>query len=79
MKIKIFYYAILREKRKLNQEEVQTAANTPQELYCELDKKFNFGLPLTVMKAAVNNEFCYWSKTLNEGDEVIFVPPVAGG
>jgi molybdopterin synthase sulfur carrier subunit len=28
---------------------------------------------------AVNTEFADWSRRLNAGDTVVFIPPVAGG
>jgi molybdopterin converting factor small subunit len=31
------------------------------------------------LKVAVNARFTNWSTALAEGDEVVFIPPVAGG
>jgi len=28
---------------------------------------------------AINDEMCDWETVLNDGDEVLFFPPVAGG
>ena len=34
---------------------------------------------LTLIVDAVNDEFVDWSTTLNDGDKLVFIPPVAGG
>ncbi|MCL5076224.1 MAG: molybdopterin converting factor subunit 1 [Chloroflexi bacterium] len=34
---------------------------------------------LNVTAFAVNKEYVPWNTILNEGDEVVFVPPVSGG
>ena len=31
------------------------------------------------LKVAVNAEFTGWSRPIADGDEVVFIPPVAGG
>ena len=31
------------------------------------------------VRVAVNDEFADWNQTLREGDELVFIPPVAGG
>lgn len=75
MKIKVRYFAVFREARGKSVEEVETSASSPETLYREL------GLPLEerLVRAAVNGEFVEMSSTLTEGDEVVFIPPVAGG
>jgi molybdopterin converting factor small subunit len=32
-----------------------------------------------MLKVAINGEFTDWSTPLADGDEVVFIPPVAGG
>ncbi len=78
-KVHIFYYALLREERGTSQEIVETSAQTTQELYEELKKKYHFKLSADILKAAVNNEFVPWDTILKSGDKIIFIPPVAGG
>jgi molybdopterin converting factor small subunit len=31
------------------------------------------------MKVAINDEFSAWDTALNDGDRLVFIPPVAGG
>lgn len=78
-KIKIKYYAILREQRGLSQEKITTDCPTPRELYADLKLKHNFSLPENMMKVSINNAFTDWSAPLADGDSLIFIPPVAGG
>jgi molybdopterin converting factor subunit 1 len=77
--IVVEYYALLREERGLSQEVVETPAATPRQLYEVLQQKHHFSLSLNRLKVAVNNEFAHWDVSLNSGDSVVFIPPVAGG
>ena len=79
MKIHVCYYAALREARGLNSEMVDTNSKTASELYDELQKKFHFKLRQDQIRPAINNEFCDWSRPLKSDDEIVFIPPVAGG
>lgn len=60
-------------------EERMTDAKTPRELYRELSTEFGLQLDLCEMKVAVNGEFADFEVELSDGDEVVFIPPVAGG
>ncbi|MFP6596397.1 MAG: MoaD/ThiS family protein [Candidatus Hydrogenedentota bacterium] len=77
--IDIEYYAILREQRGLSSETVQTTADTAKDLYVELTDQHQFSMTLDTLKVVVNEEFREWDHALNEGDTVVFIPPVAGG
>ena len=77
--IRICYYALLREERGLSEETVATSALNASELYKELKIKHNFKLSTDLLRIAINNEFSHWEKELRNGDQVIFIPPVAGG
>ena len=79
IKIEIQYFAALREARGLSRETVSTKATTPAALYEELSVMHKFKLPLSDVKAAVNNEVAELDQPLNDGDTVVFIPPVAGG
>ena len=79
MKIKVFYYAILRDERGLGEETLETSVLTPKALYEELQKRYRFSLPVELVKVAVNNHFVDMNTAFKEGDSVVFIPPVAGG
>ncbi len=77
--IHIEYYALLREERGLMSETIQTSAKTTLDLYRELKTKYNFKLPTSILRVAVNDEFASWQTVLKTKDRVVFIPPVAGG
>jgi molybdopterin converting factor subunit 1 len=78
-RIRLRYYALLREQAGRNEEFVDTAAGDAAGLYDELAARHGFSLGRTQLKVAVNAEFADWSRPLADGDEVVFIPPVAGG
>jgi molybdopterin synthase sulfur carrier subunit len=77
--VHVQYYAVLREQAGRSQESVATEARTPAELYDELRARHGLKLPQSLLRVAVNDEFCEWSQPLATGDRVVFIPPVAGG
>lgn len=79
MQLKIQYYALMREQAGRSEELLETTAATPADLYGELNARYGFSLAPQQLKVAVNSEFSDWSRPLNPGDAVVFIPPVAGG
>ncbi|WP_221031131.1 MoaD/ThiS family protein [Actomonas aquatica] len=77
--IHVRYFAILREQRGVSNETLQTAAADAATLYEELATTHSFTLPVDRLRAAINGDFAPWPAPLNDGDEVVFIPPVAGG
>lgn len=75
MKLKLRYFAVFREARGRSTEEIDSTAQTPLDLYCELA----LPLPPAIVRAAVNGAFVDMGAELRDGDEVVFIPPVAGG
>jgi len=78
-RLRLHYYALLREQAGRQSETVDTAAATPAILYAELAARYRFRLPASQLKVAVNGAFSDWERELAENDEVVFIPPVAGG
>ena len=78
-RIKVQYYAILREQAGRSDESIVTGASTPRDLYNELRSRYPFSLAPEMLRVAVNAEFGEWSQRLADGDSVVFIPPVAGG
>lgn len=73
------YFAVLREQAGRSSETVETQTSSAAALYAELRAKYDFTLPQEMLKVAINGEFTDWSTPLADGDEVVFIPPVAGG
>ena len=73
--VTIHYFAMLREEARRDSEIRTTSATTPRELYAEL----GFSVPVTTLRAAVNEALVAMDTALKNGDEVTYIPPVAGG
>jgi len=76
--IRIEYFAVLREHTGLGSESFSTGAQNVDELFAELNQRYNFP-SIGQLKVAVNDEFGDWQTQLTDGDSVVFIPPVAGG
>jgi molybdopterin synthase sulfur carrier subunit len=78
-KVRVRYFAILREQRGLGEEGVETGASTAAGVYEELRTLHGFTLPADRLRVAINEEFAPWSAKIRDGDALAFLPPVAGG
>jgi len=79
LEISIEYFAILREQRGLERETLTTNSQTAAELYQELQVAHQFSLSPASVRASINEKMVDWNHPLQEGDTVVFIPPVAGG
>jgi molybdopterin converting factor subunit 1 len=77
--IHIRYYAILREQAGRSEESLTTTASTAAQVFDELKSRYPFTLNAQQLKVAINTEFRDWQTSLNDGDQLVFIPPVAGG
>ena len=77
--VTIRYFAILKEEAGRAAETRQTEAPDLRDLYLELHENYHFSLPPDVLRVAVNDRFVELSHPLEEGAQIVFVPPVAGG
>ena len=77
-RVRIQYYALLREQAGRGTEETEAPGDAAA-LYDALAARHGFTLARSQLKVAVNGEFADWARPLADGDEVVFIPPVAGG
>ena len=77
--VHVQYFAVLREQAGRGSESVQTTATDPAGLYEQLRQLRGLSLPRSMLRVAVNEEFSDWLRPLEDGDRVVFIPPVAGG
>lgn len=75
----IQYFALLREQAGMHEQSLDSEARTPAQLYEQLREQHGFSLLRAQLRAVVNEEFVNWEQPLNDGDRVVFIPPVAGG
>ncbi|MBV6459047.1 MAG: hypothetical protein HONBIEJF_02186 [Fimbriimonadaceae bacterium] len=78
-RVSVSYFAVLREQRGLSVEHLDTRSLTVAELYGELQQRHGLKLSPTLVQFAVNGAFRSGETELRDGDEVVFIPPVAGG
>lgn len=79
MKITARYFAALRDQRGLSQELLEVQAVSAEAIYAELRARYNFTLSERQVRFAVNGQYVEASCLLKDGDELVFIPPVAGG
>ena len=79
MKIKIKYYASLREQAGKSQEIIESSHTNPRGIYEELKMKYNFSLSVDELQVAVNDNYEDFDHELSDSDSLVFIPPVAGG
>ena len=75
----MIYFAVLREQSGIGQEAIETEAATAMGLYRQLQSVRGLKLDEQLVRCAVNGRFAPNDQGLCEGDEVVFIPPVAGG
>lgn len=78
-KVHIQYFAALREQAGVGSETLATTAADAAALYEQVRADRGLTLPRSMLKVAVNEEFSPWHRPLEDGDRVVFIPPVAGG
>ncbi len=79
MKIRVRYFAVFREATGTGLEVIETGAASPSELFSECVGRHPGLQKYTASLVAINDEMAAWDAQLNENDEVLFFPPVAGG
>ena len=79
MNVTVRYFAAFREAAGLETEQAQTGASTTGELFAECQARHGGLQNFTASLVAINDEMAQWESAIEEGDEVLFFPPVAGG
>ena len=79
MKINMNYYALFREQAGCSGEVLEMGDGGAADLFDLLKTKYNFSMDRQHVRLAVNDAFVDWDTPLNDGDQVVFIPPVAGG
>lgn len=79
MNVRVRYFAAFREATGLATEEVETTASSVAGLFDECAARHPSLRSRAAALVAVNDEMSDWDRALEEGDEVLLFPPVAGG
>ena len=83
MKIKILYFAWVRERIGCSKETIETNARTVSELIDDLtarDESYKWAFQDTsLLRVAINQELSDITSSLKDASEVAFFPPMTGG
>jgi len=79
MRTKVRYFAVFREQVGCESETVDWPGGTAKELFELMSSKHSALQTQAAALVAVNDEMSAWEAALEDGDEVLFFPPVAGG
>lgn len=79
MKIHVNYYALFREQAGCSGEVLDIEHHSAVELFDTLRARHHFSMDRKHVRLAVNDAFVSWETRLNDGDQLVFIPPVAGG
>ena len=79
MKVRVRYFALFREQAGCESETVDWSGGTAAELFQMVAKTHPSLQSQAAALVAINDEMCEWDTRLNEDDEALFFPPVAGG
>lgn len=79
IRVTVKYFAALRDQAGRMGETREIVPQTVRDLYQLLCTDYGFDIPPRFVKFAVNAEFVDAATTLQDGDEIVFVPPVSGG
>lgn len=79
MRIYITYYAGLREQRGATRETIEVTSTSLRDLYRALTRSYRFSYAEEQIRPAVNDQLSPWDRPLVDGDQVVFISPVAGG
>ena len=79
MEIKVRYFAALRDERGLDEEVISGDYANAAGVYAYIKSENDLSICKSKLKVAINDEFADWETPLNEGDSIVFIPPVAGG
>lgn len=79
MKVKVRYFAQLRDAAGAATEDVVGEFRTAAELWDHLSGRYDFPLGRDDLRVSVNAAYAPFTTTLRDGDEVAFIPPVSGG
>jgi len=83
MKIKILYFAWMRERIGKSSEKIETEASTIDELVKELrskDQRYYFAFSdLSSVRVALDQTLVSFDTSLTDVSEIAFFPPMTGG
>lgn len=78
MRLQLRYFASLRDAAGVETEVVDHAGDAAA-LYAVVSARHGYEMPRERVRLAVNGAVVSWDRVLNDGDDIVFLPPVSGG
>jgi molybdopterin synthase sulfur carrier subunit len=78
-RVLVRYVAMLKEQAGRESEWIETDGPSAAGLYEEVRRRHGFRIDPKHLRVAVNDRFAAMDVALDDNDEVMFLPPVAGG
>ena len=78
-KITVRFFAVFREAAGVESRTLDTGSANAKELFGEMARLFPGLAVEAAALVAINDEIVAWEQPIEDGDEVLFFPPVAGG
>ena len=79
MKVRVRYFAVLRDAAGVAFEDVAGGFSDANGLWEHLCGRYAFPLGPESLRVSVNARYVPFGTALRDGDEVAFIPPVSGG
>lgn len=79
MRVRVLFFASLRDAAGRNEETLDIAVMSLAQLYDEARARYGFVFQRERLRVARNGEFAHWDDIVGDGDEIAFIPPVSGG
>jgi molybdopterin synthase sulfur carrier subunit len=79
MRVRVLYFASLRDAAGRDGETLDVAAMTLAQLYDDARARHGFEFPRERLRVAIDGAFSNWDTALHDGAEIAFIPPVSGG
>ncbi len=79
MRVRLLYFASLRDAAGRDEEVLDIATASLARLYDDARARHGFVYPCERLRVARNGAFAGWSDAVADGDEIAFIPPVSGG
>ena len=77
--ITVRYFAMFREHAGTASESLALEADTARDVFLATRHRHGSPEPAGHCKVAINDEMSHWDAPVEDGDEVLLFPPVAGG
>jgi molybdopterin synthase sulfur carrier subunit len=79
MRVRMLYFASLRDVAGCDQEALDVEMISLSDLYEAVRSRHGFAMPRERLRVARNGAFARWEDVAADGDEIAFIPPVSGG